>query len=497
MLPNPLVFSQRTPRRLRGLDATFLSLETAAQPMQSIALGILRPGSDGAVTVNDLIVRLTIRLHEMPALRWRIVHVPFGLAHPLFVEDLHLDLEQHVSHLALGEPGQLEQLDAACAQLACQHLDPNRAPWHITLIDGLADGRQAMVLRIHHALMDGFALSTTLAQIFSGIQMFPGIPPVPKPSPDQPDSTPGRGRLICGAFAHHAWALARLPRLIARTRRVARAVRRRQAAAAVQIPKAGADTPQSVINQGSAPGRRFARASLSLEMVLAVKEVVSGATVNDVALALIGGALRGYLQTRGALPDRPLLAFVPVGNEKLGGVPRASGNRFSYLTTSLGTDIADPWQRLQRISMITTEAKACLELAGRELLMDWLDLVPPMLVRAMVRRGAGAGRRAGNQVPGHNVVVSNLRGPSVAWQLGSALMEQMYLAPPSNGIGVNFALWDYAGSLLFGIMSSAGAVDDTGELASRLSQSLAEFAIAECRVRGACPGQTSLRASTR
>jgi diacylglycerol O-acyltransferase len=470
-----------TVRRLSALDAGFLSLEMPEQPMQILTLGLLRAGTGDPLTLEDLRRHLAARLDQLPALRRRVVTVPLGLAHPVFVEDLRFDLGDHLSHAVLPAPGGREELDAACAQLASRCLVPGRPLWRITLIDGLADGRQALVLEIHHALMDASAIRTSLARIFSGEK------PTAAPLPWQPNRVPGRVPLVTGALAHDARALARLPELIGRTRRATVAVRQRQAEAAVKTPKAGVDAPPTAINQGLTPQRRFARASLPLHDVLTVKDV-AGVTVNDVALALVGSTLRGYLQARGALPDRPLIANVPVGMDKPGATPRAEGNRFCRLTTSLATDIADPWERLQRISAITTEAKACLDLAGRELLVDWLEYLPPMLAGPMIRRGQAARRRPAKQRArlDSNVVVSHPRGPTVPWQLGSTIVEEMYLAgPPNSGVGVNFVLWDYANHLLFGILSFADSVEDPEELAVRLSHSLEELVVgAESRVRG-------------
>jgi diacylglycerol O-acyltransferase / wax synthase len=470
--------SDPTVRRLSGLDAGLLSLEMSDQPMQSIALGMLRTRTGGHFTLEDLRCHLAARLDQLPAFRWRVVPLPLGLAHPVFVADPCFNLADHLCHAVLPEPGGPEELDAACAQLASQCLDRSRPLWRITLIDGLADGRQAMALEIHHALMDGFAIRTTLARIFSAEE-----PAVSQP-PRQPGRMPGRVRLVTSALAHGFRTLAGLPELVGRTRRATVAVRQRRARAAVQAPKAGVDTPPSVINQGFTPERRFARAALPLERVLAVKNA-AGVTVNDVALALVGSALRNYLQARGALPDRSLVANVPVGMAEPAATPRADGNRFSRLTTCLATDVADPWERLQQISAVTAEAKACLDLAGREMLTDWLEYFPPMLMCPIVRHSQAARRRPGKREAklDTNVVVSNLRGPTVAWRLGSTVVEELYLAgPPNNGVGVNFALWDYAGQLLFGILSFADSVEDPGELAVRLSYSLEELvAVTECR----------------
>jgi WS/DGAT/MGAT family acyltransferase len=445
--------------------------------MQIIALGLLRPRTGSPLTPEDLRRHLAARLDQLPAFRWRAVPVPLGLANPVLVEDPHFDLDAHLRHAVLPEPGGPEELDAVCGHLASQYLDRNRPLWRITLIDGLADGRQAMLLEVHHALMDGFATGVTLARIFSAEE------PSSSLTPWRLERMPGGTRLITEALAHNAQALARLPELIARTRQAKMALRRRLARAMVTVPKVGVDVPMSVINSGFTPRRRFAQASLPLEEVLAVKDA-AGVTVNDVALALVSGALREFLQERGALPDRPLVAGVPVGMAESESTPRAEGNRFSFLYTSLATDIDDPWERLQRISTVTAEAKDCLDLGGRELLTDWLTCIPPALAAPMARRSEATRRQQGNLAANldANVVVSNLRGPSAPWQLGTILVEEVYMAPPGKGAGVNFLLWDYAGRLLFGILSFAESIENPRELSLRLPRALEELvAAAEIR----------------
>ncbi len=236
---------------LSGLDALYLSLEISEQPMQIIALGLLRAGTGGTISLADLRRHLAARLDQLPALRCRVVAVPLGLAHPVLVEDLRFDLGDHLCHMVLPAPGTSEQLDTACARLASQPLDRGRPLWRITLIiDGLSDGRQATVLEVHHALMDGFAIRTTLVRIFSAEE------PAAGPAPWQPGRMPGPLSLIAGGAAQGARALARLPELVGRTRRTSVAVRQRRAAAAVTAPTAGVDTPPSAINRGFTSERR-------------------------------------------------------------------------------------------------------------------------------------------------------------------------------------------------------------------------------------------------
>jgi diacylglycerol O-acyltransferase len=197
-----------------------------------------------------------------------------------------------------------------------------------------------------------------------------------------------------------------------------------------------------------------------------------------VVLAVVAGALRSYLEARGELPDRPLVASVPVGMEGRGATARAAGNRFSRLTTSLATDVADPWTRLTTIAAVTREAKECLDLGGRELLPDWLEYLPPLLGEPAMRRIQSA-RRNPSKAPARldaNVVISNIRGPSEPWQFGSAAVEEMYVTgPPNGGVGVTVVAWDYAGRLLLGLLSFADSVEDPGELTAGLHECLSEL----------------------
>lgn len=472
-------------RRLSGQDGGFLVLELPEQPMQTVVLAVLRPGPEGPVQVGDVRRHMAARLGELPAFRWRVVPVPLGLSHPVFVEDPAFDMGRHVRHAVLPEPGGDGELDALCARLAEQHLDRGRPLWHMTLVDGLEGGRQAVVLEIHHALMDGFATLATLARIFSASAAPDGGPDGSPAGASASRRVPGGVRLVAGAIGHQSRVLVALPGLVATTRRGAAAVKQRRSEVAVRAPDAGVDTPLSTINLGFTAERRFARTWLPLEEVRRVKEA-AGVTVNDVVLAVVAGALRSYLEARGELPGRPLVASVPVGMEGRGAPTRVTGNRFSRLTTSLATDVADPWTRLATIAAVTREAKVCLDLAGRQLLPDWLEYLPPLLGAPAVRRVQAARRNPG-KAPAKldaNVVVSNVRGPSERWQLGSAAVEEMYLAgPPNGGVGVTIVAWDYAGRLLLGLLSFADSVEDPGELTAGLRRGLAE--LVEAAERGA------------
>lgn len=471
--------SERSPfqrsARLSGLDAGFLALELREQPMHNLALAVLRSAGGegkGRVTLDDVRRHLACRLDALPAFRLRVQPIPFGLHQPVFVEASDFDLHDHLGGATLPAPGGSQELDRLCASLAGRCLDRHHPLWHLTLVNGLDGGRQALVLEIHHCLMDGAAMLTTFSRLFSSADAQYGN----LHRKWRPECPPSRWRLVVDAIVDQSRMLTGLPALVRKTKRGANVRREIRAGSAIVVPRPRADTPLCSLNAGFTAERRYARAALSLASIKLVKDI-AGVTVNDVVLSVVAGALRDYLEKRHDLPDRPLVANVPVGMETSDDLPREVGNRITRLVTSLATNVAEPWPRLQTISAVTCESKRCLDLVGREVMGEWLDLVPPAIARAAVRRDHRRRRRR----PDHldtNVTISNVRGPAQPWSFGPTVIEEMYItAPPNSGVGVTFVVWDYAGTLLVGILSFADSVEDPGELASGLSRSLNELVI--------------------
>jgi WS/DGAT/MGAT family acyltransferase len=277
-----------------------------------------------------------------------------------------------------------------------------------------------------------------------------------------------------GGLGRLGWSLGRVPGLVRRTRRAGAAAAALAAQSGIAVPREGMDAPACSINKGFTAQRRFARVTVDLADVGIVKEAAEG-TVNDVVLAMVAGSLRRYLLARDDLPGQPLVATVPVSIDRRASADFEPGNRLSHLVTSLATDIADPWERLGRIREITRESKARLPLSGPELLNDWLEVFPPFIVRSATRHRQRQ-RQTGGLGLVANVLVSNLRGPPQPWMFGSAVVEEAYMTgSPNGGLGVTIVLWDYAGKLRFGILTTADSVDDASELVEGLRASLREL----------------------
>lgn len=455
--------------RLSGEDAGFLAMDLPGQPMNTMAVGTFRPVGR-PVTRSDLRAHLEARLPQLPSFRWRIVRVPFGLHHPVGVDDPAFDLDFHLRTEHLGGAGGDADLEALFAAIAERHLDQRHPLWQATLVDGLADGRQALILKYHHCLADGVAAFTTFSRVFSDAER----DPIPGVGPFAPGPLPTRRQLVADALRDHVAHLPDVLRLAARTRRRTAEAKARRDAAAVRVPDFSGAAPWCELNDAFTPGRAYVRAAIPLAGARRIKDR-AGVTLNDVVLAVIAGAARRYLVERDGLPAAPLLASVPVSSERPDAPVRQWGNRFWSFTTSLATDVDDPAERLQVIAAVTREAKEQLALLGTDLIPAWLDRIPPLIAdpgaRALVER-----LRADREHADASILVSNIRGPEEPWQLFGTTIDDLHVdGPPSNGVGCNVMLWSYGDRLLFGILAFADALRDPEAMRTAIEEAYAEL----------------------
>lgn len=457
--------------RLSGEDAGFLYMDLPGQPMNTMAVGVLAPTDGAPVTLDDLASHLEDRLDQLPSFRWRMVRVPLRLHHPVMVDDPDFDLAFHLRHERVAAPGDPAALNALFARIAERHLDQRHPLWQATLVDGLEGGRQAVILKYQHCLADGVAAYTIFSRVFSDEVR----DPLPGAGPFAPAPLPGRVRLIGSALADHARALARLPRLAATTRTRTGAVKARRARAEVATPGFSGEAPWCVLNDAFSPPRAYVRAELPLAGLKQIK-ATAGVTLNDVILAVMAGACRRYLEAHGGVPTLPLLTSVPVSDEPADAPLRQHGNRFWSFTTSLATDVEDPWGRLAKISAVTREAKEQLSILGTDLMPAWLDVVPPLVAEPGARALVGRLKASTDRVDA-NILISNIKGPDQPWTLFGRTVEDLHVdGPPSNGVGCNVMVWSYGDRMLLGILAFADALRDPDLLSRSITESFEELA---------------------
>ncbi|MFN8017565.1 MAG: wax ester/triacylglycerol synthase family O-acyltransferase [Acidimicrobiales bacterium] len=463
--------------RLAGGDSGFLFIETPTQTSVCVDLAILTPPAPGAPPLTLPILRAHVaeRLHLLASWHWRLQEVPLGLHHPVFIEDPDFDLDYHLRERTIPAPGGQAELDALLADIEPRLLDLRHPLWQIVLVHGLADpdggtSRQALVFRFHHTIADGAALLHSLDLLFHPV-------PEDRPAPDHlPEGDhPTKRELLAAAAKEQARNWREIPALLKDTKARFTDVEARKADPEVApVPRSIGDAPWCILNQSGPPVRSYARTLLPLEELQAIRKA-TGATMNDVALAIVGGALRAYLLERDALPERSLVVNCPVSGDPPGTPPRQWGNRFANFFAVLGTDVEDPAERLATISASTKEAKHQLEVLGHDTLTRWLDRMPPLVgrraARWMVDRNARDLEKAD-----YNVLVSNVRVTNEGWEIGGHELERLFLSGPiGDEAGVNITVVGYRGMLHVTVVASPVAVPDAHRITALVEQSLEDL----------------------
>ena len=478
-------------KQLSGLDASFLYMETGRQFGHVTGLGVFRrPDEPGWSPYDALIGRLNAEADRLEPFRRRMVEVPFGLDHPYWITDPHFDLEFHVRTTALPSPGTVSQLQNLTARLISIPLDRSRPLWEAYVIDGLEDGRFAILTKMHHATIDGAAGAEMIALLYDPDQQHRTTPEAP---PIVAEPVPSSGRVLGQALLDVTRKPGKLARLQVRSLRALGEVTRNNGitglaellrtlpnpvgARLARIGRPSGDpdrpmpppvesAPPTPFNGTITPHRRVALRTVSLEQIKETKAAV-GATVNDVVMAACAGALRTWLIEKGALPDQPLVAMVPV-SIRTGQETDPWTNRVSAIFPPIPTDCDDPLQRLQRVHAYMNEAKHRFALMPADMIGEYAEFAPAALaVRAA--RVATRLRVADRMRPPFNVVISNVPGPRTPLRLAGAELEHYFpVSTITDGQGLNITLQSYRDKLDFAMVACRELLPDVDHLADLL-----------------------------
>jgi WS/DGAT/MGAT family acyltransferase len=456
--------------RLTGQDASFLYNETPSQHMHTLKISILDPSTAvGGYSFERFKHELEQRLHLLAPMRRRVVFPPLQLHHPWWIEDPEFKLDDHVHVRSAPSPGGREQLDQVISEVASRPLDRRRPLWEIWAVEGLEGGRVAFIAKIHHSVADGMMAAYLLANVFETDPA--NVEPPPPSEPWRPDRVPSRLTLLKLALIDIWRLIVGLPGLIGRTVRGQMAVLRRKRTGAVGPPPPFSG-PKLSFNRALTPNRLFVSASLSLDQVRTVKSAF-GVTVNDVVLAVCAGALRSYLDERGELPDKAMVAGVPISTRPKDAPAKA--NSASTLFTTLPVQLDDPVERLRIIHEVTTGSKEQFQLMGPEMLEEWSEFTPPLPYSAGMRLFSRT-RLADRFRSPINVIISNVPGPQQTLYIaGSRLDAILSMGPILEGIGLNITVWSYLDQLNFGIVAVPEHLPDLRRLAELLGDALEEL----------------------
>ena len=465
-------------QQLSGMDASFLYGETQNAHMAGAGLSIYDPSTapGGRVTFKGILEFIEERLDAAKTFRRRLVRVPFDLDHPHWIEDPDFDLEFHVRHIALPKPGDWRQLCIQAARIMARPLDLNRPLWEFYVIEGLdrvedvPPGSFAIVSKVHHAAIDGMAGMEMTSAVH---ELEPDTPAAPAASEWKPERAPSAGRLLAQAAMNNTLKPMHFARVMGRSiptvGRVQRQLRRSPGSSPLlPVPRtrwSGTVSAHRVID-----GCRF-----PLSELRRMKRAVEGATINDVVLATVGGALRGYLIDKEELPEQSLVAMAPI-SVRSDREADAGGNMVSGMMTTLGTDIEDPLARLEAVRESTHRSKEFAEAVGARTLLEYAQLMPGGLVGLGARTSARLSM-ANRMRPIFNTTVTNMPGPQQPLYLAGAQLVSMYgIGMIVEGMGLIHPVMSYCGDLTIAFTSCREMLPDPAFYASCIRNSFEDLA---------------------
>ena len=351
-------------QRLSGLDASFLYLETAAQPLHVCSvLEIDTSTIPGGYSFERLRDALGLRIKAMPEFREKLGDNRFNLDHPVWVEDKDFDVDRHLHRIGLPSPGGRVELGEICGHIASLNLDRSRPLWEMWVIENVAGtdahdgGRLAVMTKVHHAGVDGVTGANLMSQLCTT--------EADAPPPEPVEGVGGGSDLeiaVSGAIKYATRPLRLINVVPSTLSTVVDTVKRARSGMSMAAPFAA---PKTRFNATVTGHRNVAFAQLNLDDIKTVKNHF-GVKVNDVVMALVAGVLRRFLLDRDELPDSTLVAMVPVSvHEKS---DRPGRNQVSGMFSNLGTNIEDPAERLKTIADANSVAKQHSAAIGATLL---------------------------------------------------------------------------------------------------------------------------------
>ncbi len=464
-------------KQLTGLDATFLYMETPTTYGHVSSIAVYErpddPDYDPYLAAREMVES---HLDIAEPYRRRVVGAPFGIDRPYWIEDPDFDLDYHVRHMSLPQPGTHQQLAEQIARIQSRHCDRSRPLWELYVIEGLESGEFAVLTKMHHATVDGAAgaiLTTMMLDSEPDAPLaVPGPLPPKEPVPSERDMflrslsslarRPDRTIRLQLRLAQQFAAASRLQgpqELVGATRRVFTGARRRHRTDRDSAPDApDRPAPRTSFNAMLSPHRRVAFGSVSMDRIKEVKNA-AGATVNDVVMASCAGALRNYLADRDELPDDPLIGMVPVSIRN-GDEDEVWTNRVSGLFCQLPTHLADPLERIAFVHDAMADAKGDFDLLPAEAMVELAEMAPPALAERAAR--VSAALRVTDRVnPPMNLVISNVPGPRQPLYLrGAKMSHYIPVNTITDGVGLSITVQSYCDTLDFGLVADWQLVPD-------------------------------------
>jgi diacylglycerol O-acyltransferase / wax synthase len=449
------------------------SLAAEHGPVNMAVGGLLVFEAEPQLTRAMVTERIAERIHLVPRLRQRLEEPPLGIANPVWVDDTAFDLDWHIRQASLPAPGGDAELGGLVSREFSHRLDRARPLWEATLIENLHGGRRGLLMKVHHALVDGMAAIGMAALVLD-----PGVEPLEIPPP-QREWSPRKYDMRRHVARLARRPLARAPRLMLDGMlraldpdpRRAAADMRRATEVALELARARPQAPMTPLNRPISPNRRYAVAHIELDLIKRVRHKFGG-TINDVLLATVAAMLGRYLAAAGPdafeLDGRAPVSLVPVSVREDAEAGEL-GNKISTVFVDLPVNEHDLAARIEAVSSQTAALKQSAAVRAGALMIGAAGWAPP-LVSGMLARALGS-------VRAFNLVVSNIPGPQQPFYLNAVRMCEVYPIVPLNpsNQGLSVGILSYDGQVCFGVLAdrdldpplsvaAAGLIAALGEL---------------------------------
>ncbi len=434
-------------RQLQGMDSSFVAMESPNSPMHIGNLLIYNPETapGGFVRFKDILDFFTNRMQLSTIMRQRLVRVPFDLDYPYWIEDPNFDLEYHLRHVALPKPGDWRQLCIQTARIHSRPMDLTRPPWEFTVIEGLDNVRDyppgcfAFVTKVHHSAIDGMSGIDLMEAIHTAS---PSTAPLNSKDEWKPEKIPGPVELLGKSYLNAIVNPVKQAQVAAQAvPGIASAIKglvtREFRLTSDYVP------PRTRFNRSISPHRVVEGRSFPLADVKAIRALLPEAKVNDVALAIIGGALNKYLTAKNDLPKSSMTAMAPI-SVRSSDEKSDMGNQVSAMIAPLGSQIAEPAERLEFVFKQTKNSKAMTNAIGARTMTE-VSKVNPLLYMALGAQLFNRVSLAHRVAMPFNTVVTNVPGPPVPIYSAGARMESMALSLIclTDGLGLAHVVQSY------------------------------------------------------
>ena len=463
-------------QQLSPLDAAFVAFETEGAPLHVAAVLILEDPSDAKRTAGEVfeMIRNLVqqRIHLVPVMRQRVIQAPLGAAPPVRVDDPEFDLSNHLTRAALPEPGGLDALETYVGRIMSRPMFLDRPLWEMLFIEGLEDGRYALMARFHHAVLDGISGAHILAEFFD-------LTEVPRavrtPEPWTPGPVPSQHDLLQGAGA--AWVRQPLTILEALARTATsliRAIEHNKKLGSATRPTSILAAPKTSINGTISAQRIYASVDLPFTEVKRIGRALN-ASVTDIVLAVTAGALERLFAARGEVLERDLVAMVPVSTRPASEAD-SLGNQISTMIVNLATTERDLSARVNKIGLSSNAAKAQDGVVGSQMVVDLTRILPPVVAN-LVTRGAQNAKLFDHVPPVGNVLVSSVPGPDFPLWCGGLRIACIHpVGPIAATIGLNVTALRYLDSVSLGFLACHRLVPDLADFADFTREAFEDLA---------------------